>query len=306
MTPLRLAAARGAGIHRILSVPGDIQSIDHLGFGVRNLAAAAQRMRHLGFTLTSYAEHTRTDERGRLVNAGSAQYSAMLAHGYLAVLGIADTSARHPVADRIGHYTGLHHLQFGVTDAARARGELDERGVFTSDIVEWERPVMTGGVTRMARFRYFAVSPAETPEGVVGFVEQLTPEVLRPAHLLEHRNRARGLAGVVICAARPGDVALRYRNYLNRYPEVIGSGFVFSLPSGQEVCILDEDGMEAMLPGYIAPAPTCLAAGVVQVDDVVAAREVIVKTGTRVKGWAHGVWMEGGLALGGALAFAKA
>jgi len=286
-------------------VSGDIQNIDHLGFGVRNLAAAAQRMRHLGFTLTSYAEHTRTDERGRLVNAGSAQYSAIFGRGHLEILGITDASAGHPLADRIASYTGLHHLLFGVENAERARLELDERGVFTSDIVEWERPVMSGGVTRAARFRYFAVSSAETPEGVVGFVEQLTPEVLRPTHFLEHRNRARGLAGVVICAARPGDVALRYRNYLNRYPEVIGSGFVFSLPSGQEVCILDEEGMEAMLPGYVPPAPTCLAAGVLQVDDVVAAREVIVKTGTRVKGWAHGVWMEGGLALGGVMALAK-
>jgi catechol 2,3-dioxygenase-like lactoylglutathione lyase family enzyme len=280
-------------------------NIDHVGFGVRNLPAAAQRFRQLGFTLTTYSEHTKRGLDGKPVPAGSGQYSAMFESGYIELLGISDPSAKHFLADRIGRYTGLHHLLFGVDDPDAASRALRHRGVLAGEPTDWERPVaQPDGTNALARFRFFALPMESTPEGLVAAVRQLTPDVVRPTGTLKHANTAVALAGVVILSANPPELAKRYTVYLNLAPVPVGGGFVFTLPSRQELCIVGEDELRELFPGVITPAPNCLMACVLRVKDLGVARERIGASGATLRPWAQGFWVDGGLALGGVLAFA--
>ncbi len=278
--------------------------IDHVGFGVRELGAAAHRLRQLGFTLTPFAEHTKRAPDGRLQPAGSGQHSVMFERDYIELLGITDPNAQHILAPRIARYVGMHHLLFNVESAELASIKLRARGVAAEDAKEWERPVTHGNLTRTARFSYFAVPPETTPEGLVGFVQHFTPDVIRPAGCMEHGNGAIGLAGVVICANDTAAVVRRYERYLEQPAIRAGDGFVLSMAKDQELCIVSPATLTSMFGELDQPSSQYIAACVVRVRNLDHARQVVSSAGVIPREWAEGFWVEGGRAVGGVIAFA--
>lgn len=278
--------------------------IDHVGFGVRELGAAAHRLRQLGFTLTPFAEHTKRAPDGRLMPAGSGQHSVMFEQGYIELLGITDPGAQHILAPRIARFVGIHHLLFDVESADLASIRLRARGVAAEDAKDWERPVQHGNLTRTARFSFFSLPPETTPEGLVGFVQQRTPDVIRPPACLDHGNGAIGLAGVVICASDTSAVVRRYERYLEQTAIRAGDGFVFGLPQNQELCIVSPATLVTMFGEVDQPAGQYIAACVVRVRNLDHARTVISNAGVIPREWAEGFWVEGGRSVGGIIAFA--
>lgn len=176
---------KSAGIH-----------LDHVGFIVPDLVAASRLMAQMGFTQTARADHTRTDERGQLVSAGSSQHSVMLNNGYIELMQITDPSQGHQLASATSVRFGLHVLAFGTDDASACHPLCQSRGLAVGPLLHWARPVNETGASGLARFAYFGSAWTPHDPSYLCWVQHLTPELMRPPQLLRHDNRAVALLGL--------------------------------------------------------------------------------------------------------------
>jgi hypothetical protein len=186
--------------------------LDHVGFIVPDLVAASVLMAQLGFRQTQRADHTRTDERGQLVSAGSSQHSIMLENGYIELMQITDPSKGHPLASAPTVRFGLHILALGTFNAAACHAFCQSRGVAVGPLLHWARPVKETGADGMARFAYFGSAWSPPDPSYVCWVQHLTPELMRPPQLLRHDNRAMSLVGVQYRG--PRQLAMKWRDQL--------------------------------------------------------------------------------------------
>ena len=181
-------------MNQISETPVDL-SLDHCGFIVRDLDATCDFLRQLGFTLTVRAEHTRTDEHGALVSAGSSQRSIMLGNGYIEVMQITDPTAGHQLAAAPTARFGLHVVAFGTPDAQACHRQRVQMGVAAGPVLYWARQVNEEGNRGLARFVYFGSAWQPQDPSYLCWVEHCTPELLRTPALVRHDNRALGLVG---------------------------------------------------------------------------------------------------------------
>lgn len=170
--------------------------LDHIGLIVPDLERSCDLLGRLGFRQTRRAEHTRSNARGETVPAGSAQRSIMLQQGYVETMQITDMQAGHPLTAAAAQRTGLHILALGTMDASATHAELARRGLTLSPLRDWSRPVREDGVTGLAEFRFFDTPWAAGDPSYVCWVQHRTPELMRPAQLLEHPNGAVALRAV--------------------------------------------------------------------------------------------------------------
>lgn len=206
--------------------------LDHVGFIVRDLDATSDFMARLGFAQTSRANHTRTDESGELVSAGSAQRSIMLRSGYIELMQITDPAAGHQLAAAPALRFGLHVLAFGTPDAAACHRVCEERGVPVGPVLRWARPVNEAGLLGLARFAYFGAAWEPRDPSYLCWVEHRTPELLRSPELLRHDNGALRLAGI---------------HYLG--PRNAGEAWIARLSAvGAAVTAARADGADLVLP----------------------------------------------------------
>lgn len=170
--------------------------LDHVGFIVRDLDATCDFLARLGFTLTLRADHTRTDEAGDLVSAGSSQRSIMLSNGYLELMQITDPQAGHQLAAAPSVRHGLHIVAFGTDDAAECRDTCVGTGLKAGPVMHWSRPVNEAGLQGTARFSYFGAEWSALDPSYLCWVEHLTPGLMRSPQLLRHENGAAALTGI--------------------------------------------------------------------------------------------------------------
>ena len=179
-------------------------SLDHVGFIVRDLEATGALIAQLGFRQTARADHTRTDERGVQVAAGSAQRSVMLHAGYIEFMQFTDPQAGHPLAAAPSVRYGLHILALGTPDAQACRQACLRNGVAAGPLLEWTRRVAEPERTGVARFSYFGSAWRADDPSYLCWVEHGTPELLRSPQLLMHKNGARSLTGIEYRGPGPG------------------------------------------------------------------------------------------------------
>lgn len=206
--------------------------LDHVGFIVRDLDATCDFMARLGFAQTARADHTRTNESGELVSAGSAQRSIMLRSGYIEMMQITDPAAGHQLAAAPALRFGLHVLAFGTPDAEACHRVCEGRGVPAGPVLRWARPVNETGLLGLARFAYFGAAWEPWDPSYLCWVEHRTPELLRSPQLLRHDNGALGLAGI------------HYRG-----PHAAGEAWIARLSAaGVAVIAARADGVDLGLP----------------------------------------------------------
>lgn len=167
-----------------------ITGLDHVVIAVRDLDAAAETFRQLGFTLS---------ERGEHAQWGTANCCAMFGDSYVELLA---ARAEGEPADRIRAFTaqreGLMALAFGTRDAA-----ADARRLELAAPAELSRTIPTGNGPALARFQ-IAKLPVEASPGAESFLcQHLTPEILRQPGWTDHANTACGIASVTAQVADP-------------------------------------------------------------------------------------------------------
>ncbi len=187
-------------------------TLDHVGFGVRDLDAAAQRFARLGFRLTPRGHHVLPPltPGGPYRSAGTSNNCAMLENGYLELIGVTEPNYAGSMLSRIEHHEGLHIVAFGASDWEAAQRVLREGPIPGAAVRPLQRPIDGD----LARFQIIDFPPEQVPGGVFFAIHHDTPELLWKPGFLDHPNGATGLEGITVAVADPVEFASRLARFL--------------------------------------------------------------------------------------------
>jgi hypothetical protein len=200
--------------------PGEV-FLDHTGFFVADIDAAAAALERCGFQLTPFSVQTNTVD-GATVPAGTGNRLAMLRNGYLELLTATpsptgDTPLAAQLRERVAHHTGLHLAAFSTADAAAEHRRLAGAGFATLPLVDMRRPVkVPGRGNEFARFSIARIAHGVMPEGRAQFLTHHTEPLVWPAHTLDHQNGAEALTALWIAADDVAEAATRYARFTGR------------------------------------------------------------------------------------------
>jgi len=246
--------------------------LDHIAHFVPDSEAAARALESFGFTVTPFsAQSHRPTPDAPLTPAGTGNRCVMLRRGYLEILTPTGTT---PIADQlrqsIARYTGVHLVALGTADPEADRRRLDVAGFQPLPTLALERPIGTPDGEQTARFAVQRVPSGTMPEGRVQFVQQQTPELLWQRRWLDHRNRAFGLAAVIVAVADPAEAAARYSRYTGLPVRSEGPARILSTARG-ELMFLPPETVRARL-GVEPPMIPWIAGYAVETGDQIYAR----------------------------------
>jgi catechol 2,3-dioxygenase-like lactoylglutathione lyase family enzyme len=219
--------------------------LDHVGWYVPDMDAAAAAFTRLGFELTPFVAHTNADPAGGPpVPSGTGNCCAMLSRGYIEILAAmpgAETKLAAQLRAGLGRYTGLHLIAFTVADAEAGRERLHKAGFAPEPIVHLRRPIETeGGAAGEVGFTVVRLPPAAMAEGRIQMLTQETPELAWQDRFIARRNGIVELSGVLVCSADPAEAASRFARFTGR--AAAGGGDRWSIA-------LDRGGLEFAAPG---------------------------------------------------------
>lgn len=180
-----------------------IQGIDHVMIVVRDLDAALDSFKRMGFTATPRGDHT----------LGSRNHCLMFGHDYIELL----TSPADNTHPSLRYYTefaqvgdGLAAIALKTDDARGAYSEVLWAGFEPQDPVDFARPVRLPQGASDARFRITQLGEDKTPGAKTFLCQHFTPELVWRPEYCKHKNGASGLAAVMVLA---DDVAAAARPY---------------------------------------------------------------------------------------------
>jgi hypothetical protein len=216
--------------------------LDHIAHFVPDSDAAARALETFGFTVTPFsAQNHRPTPDAPVTPAGTGNRCVMLRRGYLEIL---TPTGATPIADQlrqsIARYTGVHLIALGTADPEDDRKRLDAAGFQPVPTLALERPIGTPDGDQTARFAVQRVPSGTMPEGRIQFVQQKTPELLWQRRWLDHRNRAFGLAAVIVAVADPEEAASRYTRYTGLPARADGPARVLSTARGDLIFLPPE------------------------------------------------------------------
>ena len=245
--------------------------LDHVGWFVPDMEAAAEAAERLGFILTPFVAQTNADPAGGPpVPAGTGNRCAMLQRGYLEFLAAvpgADTPLSRQLDTALDRYQGVHLIAFTVDDAAAAHARLDREGFAPLDPVHLRRPlVLADGKEAEVAFTVIRVPPEAMPEGRIQMLRQETPDLVWQESLIARDNGIAALAGVLLCVEDPVGTAARYERFTGRPSEGGEDYRVIALDRGR-IGFATPSRAAALLPGIDVPTTPFIAAVAFQADD---------------------------------------
>jgi len=248
-----------------------IRGIDHALIGVRDLEAARERFRRLGFTTTP---------RGSHIGWGTANYCIMFAEDYIELLGIADPTKFVNNLDKMLEQMGegLSGLALATADAITAADKLRQNGLRPQDPVPLARNLELPEGTVTPEFTLVHLPPEATPGLRLFLCQHRTPALLRRPAWLRHANGARAIGSVTVVVENP--VAL-----MGAYEALFGAGATamtddtLAVFTGNSVILfVTENDLEVLYPGVPAgpsrPLPWIAALDLVVDDLSVTARHL--------------------------------
>lgn len=250
---------------------GDQIFLDHVGWFVPDMEAAARQFEELGFVLTPYVDQKNADPNGGTpVPAGTGNRCAMLRRGYLEILtataGI-DTPLAQQLHTAVGRYTGLHLVAFTVDDADAAHARLEAGGFAPQPAVHLRRPLeLPGGDAAEVAFTVLRVPPGTMEEGRVQMLRQETPDLVWQEHLVARDNGVVALGGMLLCVDDPVSASDRYARFTGRAAAGGGDYRVIDLDRGR-LGFASVDRCRAMIPGIEVPTTPFMAAVALHADD---------------------------------------
>ena len=250
-------------------------NIDHVAHFVPHIDAAGTALERAGFTLTPFsAQSHRLEPGGPLVPAGSGNRCVMLREGYLEFLTpTGDTAIAHQLRTAIQRYTGVHLIALGTAAPEADQARLQKQGFAPLPAVALQREIGTESGTGTARFTVVRVPPGAMAEGRIQFCRQHTPELLWQPRWLDHPNRARGLAAVILCVADPQEAAQRYARYTGLLAQLSGNQWRIDTQRGA-LLFATPDALQRSL-GVTAPALPWIAGYVLTSDHLPGTRAAL-------------------------------
>lgn len=181
-----------------------IDGFDHVLIAVRDLAAAADAWRRLGFRLTP---------RGGHPEWGTANHCVMFADDYLELIGLvaepSGTTAARLQSFLAEQGEGVAGLALATRDGAAACRDLNAAGVAAAEPQSLSRKLELEGGSVTPLFSVVRLPEQSLPGVGTILCQHLTPELLRRPDWLEHDNAAVGVSSLTVAvddpeALRPG------------------------------------------------------------------------------------------------------
>jgi len=213
--------------HEFQAPPRGTVNLDHVGYYVPRMDAAADMLERLGFTLTPFSAHVhRLASDAPLQSAGTGNRCVMFRTGYLEIVTpTGDTSMAEQLRIAMDRYVGLHLIAFGTAAPDLDHARLTEAGYAPLAPVALQREIDTPEGTDTVRFTVVRVPPGVMPEGRIQFCRQDTPQLIWQERWLDHRNQAEGLTGALLCVDDPRAVAERYGRFCGIPPRGMDGGW---------------------------------------------------------------------------------
>lgn len=261
---------------------GDQIFLDHVGWFVPDMDAAAADFERLGFPMTPLTVHENERPDGSRGPSGSANRCAMIARGYLEVLvrmpGVDSPLARQ-MEDALSRYAGLHLIAFTVADAGVAVRRLRDAGFDPAPPVALRRKMpLDGGGDATAAFSVIRLPAGRMAEGRVQMLTQDTPDVVWQPSAIARENALDMLSGALVCSPDPAEAAARYARFTGRPTIRDGRRHRLALDRG-EILFCDAEACRAILPGVSPPSMPFIAAVSIRSAELDATRSFLAGRG---------------------------
>lgn len=180
-----------------------LEGLDHVVIVVRDLDAAAQQWRSLGFTVSPRGTHS--------AHLGTGNYTVMFEDDYLELLGVLSATelnaASRAFLDR--RVEGIECAAFRTTDAQGTAASLAARGIAAGQPVHFSRPVQKAdGTTAEAAFSVVNWPAGLRPADLRIFAcQHHTREAVWIPALVRHPNTVTGIARLEVLATNPATEA---------------------------------------------------------------------------------------------------
>ncbi|MEZ5459344.1 MAG: VOC family protein [Steroidobacteraceae bacterium] len=241
------------------------------GYVAYSTPALREQILRLGFAPTEPRELLAVDAAtGAARPLGQRSCHAVLGRGYIELTAVDMPAPTHHLATWLARGAGLHILALGsdAIDAEQARCAAAGLGV--TPAARASRRIEYGERHGEARFEWFMFAPHETPEGLLCYAHNLTPELVFQSSVQRHPNGALALTEVVVRCAAPEAAGARWQRLLGIAPRERAAGLRFELAGGDAITLCDPGqlrkrfGSQAVEPG----GADCLVASVVRVADL--------------------------------------
>ncbi len=257
-----------------------LEGLDHIVVMVKDLDAAADQWRELGFTLSPRGTHS--------AHLGTGNYTIMFDTDYVELLGVLqDTplnASSREFLQRRGE--GMERAAFTTHNAAEGVAALKARGIDASGPVEFSRPVdLPNGGHGEAAFSVFHWPADARPADMRIFAcQHHTRNTVWIPELQSHPNTAVGIARLEIVTAQPDAAARQLAELIDGTPEPCEDGMRVPTAPGRGVFeFMTADAFKSRHPplaGSKLPAEG-VAALVCRVSDLDAAARCIGGDSTR-------------------------
>jgi hypothetical protein len=215
-------------------------TLDHVGLVGPDLRAMRAAMQRLGFAPTQPQMLMGSDpmDPARSISLEQQSCHLVLGQGYVELSAVLAVDERHHLAPWRAHGPGLTILALGAADLEAARERCVAAGLEAGPVQGAARSIEYGSTHGTARFRWWMLQPAASPEGLLCFVQNLTPELVFQPEVMQHPNGALALEEIVVRVADPSGAARRYAAVLDCTARVLaptraaGAGLEFALPGG--------------------------------------------------------------------------
>ena len=259
----------------------NVIGIDHAVVVVKELDAAAETWRRLGFTLSPRGTHS--------AKMGSGNYTIMLDPDYIELLGIlSETDHNAPTrAFLTQRGEGIERIAFTATDSAAGAEEIRARGFEPVGPIDFERPVeMPDGSLSAAKFRVFQWPVAEAPGGLRIFAcQHKTRETVWIPELMKHANAAKCLKQALIVTPDPKTDADHLARLIDRDGRREADGAITVASGGEraDFVFLTKDQLSIRYPGVaLTGLPERGGAGlVIASQDLAVTEKALGAAGTR-------------------------
>ena len=268
------------------------RGIDHLVLCVRDLEAARERYRSLGFTLTPRGVHP----------FGTANSLVQFRSNYLELLTVADPTMIPPPAlerfsfgafnrDLLARREGFSMLALQTDDAEADAAEFRAKGIGFYAPFRFERQArQLDGSEATVAFSLAFATDSSMPEAVFFTCRHHAPQFFWKPEYQRHDNGALDVREVVIAAANPSLLThILEQLFGPRRVKRTATGLRAETGSGA-VSVMSSEAFAPRFAGGLpatAPATPHFAAFVVEVADLDRARAALAKAGAPIRESEH-------------------
>ena len=210
-----------------------IAGIDHAVILVRDIDAAVQTYRRLGFSPTPRGYHS----------FGTQNHCLMFGANYLELLSVVRPDpATQYFSSFLEAGEGAGAIAFSSNDSQASHARLLAAGIHADEPVDFSRPVELADGAHDARFRITQLPVAATPGCRTFLCQHFTPELVWRPEYQQHPLGVTGIAGLTLTADQPREAIDAFARVTGLQPEATDDGWAIVIGSVR----LEYSGDEAL------------------------------------------------------------